>query len=157
MELNNLNNLYNEILIEHYQKPFNKKILEDYNIKQAGINPSCGDELELYLKMNDQKIEEVSFQGKGCSVSIASTSIMCYLLSILKKYDLKDIKKLIDNIIDYIKGKIDYENIFDDNFKELKQEFQDLLALKDISKIPVRLKCALLSWITLKEILEEII
>ncbi len=156
MELDNINSLYNDILIEHYQRPFNKKIIENYNIKQEGINPSCGDELELYLKINNQKVEDLSFQGKGCSVSIASASIMCYLISTLKEYNIKDIKDLIDNIIDYIKGKIEYENIFNENFRELKQEFQDLLALKDIYKIPVRLKCALLGWITLKEILEEL-
>jgi nitrogen fixation NifU-like protein len=155
MELNSLGNLYNDILIEHYQRPFNKKILENYNFDQEGINPSCGDELHLFLKIDDNKIKELSFEGKGCSVSIASASIMSYIISILKEYSLNDINKIVDKIIEYIKGEISYEDIFKDESNHLKSEFQDLLALKDINKIPVRLKCALLSWITLKEFLNN--
>jgi nitrogen fixation NifU-like protein len=155
MELNNLGNLYNDILIEHYQRPFNKKVLENYNFEQEGINPSCGDELHLFLKIGDNKIKELSFEGKGCSVSIASASIMSYIISILKEYSLNDIKKIVDKIIEYIKGEISYEDIFKNELNHLKNEFQDLLALKDINKIPVRLKCALLSWITLKEFLNN--
>ncbi|MGC8815648.1 MAG: Fe-S cluster assembly sulfur transfer protein SufU [bacterium] len=151
-----LNNIYNDILIEHYRRPFNKKILNDYNFEQEGINPSCGDELHLYLKIDNDKIKDISFEGKGCSISIASASIMCYLISLLKEHSLNDIKQLINNIIEYIKGNLNYDNIFTNNFSYLKQEFEDLLALKDINKIPVRLKCALLSWITLKELLDNI-
>jgi nitrogen fixation NifU-like protein len=155
MELNNLANLYNDILIEHYQRSFNKKILKNYNFDQEGINPSCGDELHLFLKIDDNKIKELSFEGKGCSVSIASASIMSYIISILKEYSLNDINKIVDKIIEYIKGEINYEDIFKDELNYLKNEFQDLLVLKDINKIPVRLKCALLSWVTLKEFLNN--
>lgn len=155
MGLNNLNNLYNDILIEHYQRPFNKKILNDYNFEQEGINPSCGDELYIYLKLNDNKIRDISFEGKGCLISIACASIMCYLISLLKEHNLNNIKQLINNIIKYIKGNIDYDDIFNNDFNYLKNDFQDLLALKDINKIPVRLKCALLSWITLKELIDN--
>ena len=154
-----LNELYNEVLIEHYQKPFNKKVLKDYNFDYEGVNPSCGDQIHLYLKLNKTNdkitIQEISFQGSGCSISIASTSIMCYIISTLKEFNLMKIKDFANKVIEYIKGQIPYEDIFKNEFKDYKNEFQDLLALNYINKIPVRLKCALLSWITLKELIEN--
>ena len=144
--------VYNDIILEHYQNPYNKKSPDKYNFKEEGQNPLCGDQITLFLLVENNKIEDISFQGQGCSISIASSSI---LTSMIKGLSVKDALNLTEKSIEYIKtGKNNSNDTNDPIFSIFKDS--DILAFSNIHKFPVRIKCALLSWITLKNILEKI-
>lgn len=148
--MDDLREIYNEIIMEHYRNPFNKKILENYTFEEEGVNPACGDQLKLFVLIQDEKIKNISFEGQGCSISMSSSSI---LTSTIKELSIPQAQKITEKAIEYIKtGKIQ-----DTNFKEyeLFQE-SDILAFSSIHNFPVRIKCALLPWITLKSIFEKI-
>ncbi|MGC8497260.1 MAG: Fe-S cluster assembly sulfur transfer protein SufU [Thermoplasmata archaeon] len=118
-------NLYLDFILEHYKNPRNFGTIEHAQVDEKGSNTSCGDEIELYLKINNNVVEDVKFYGKGCAISQASASILTEL----------------------IKGKT-LEEL--DNFKS-----EDLLKELGITLTPVRLKCALLSYEVLKRGLEK--
>ena len=137
-----LEDLYKEVILDHYRSPRNKGRLDPYDIVLERNNPLCGDEIELFLKFDGDKLEGISFDGKGCSISQASASMMAERL---RGASIKDAADLAGGIKRMMAG----EEEGDDD------ELGELIALKGVVKYPVRIKCALLGWDTLVEALEE--
>ncbi|MBS6559644.1 MAG: SUF system NifU family Fe-S cluster assembly protein [Clostridiales bacterium] len=134
--------LYNEILIEHNKNPFHKHELEDANLVLEGVNPSCGDDIWLKLKVEDNVIVKGAFEGCGCAISQASADMMLDLIIGKQK---EEALHLADLFLKMIQG-----NITDDELEQLEESS----ALQDISHMPARVKCAVLGWHTMKEMLE---
>lgn len=137
-------NLYNEILTEHNLHPGNKYQLEDATHHQHGVNPNCGDEITLSLKLNGDVIEEAAFQGSGCAISQASTDIM---IDLMLDQTIDQAKELCRLFIGMVHGTITDED-------ELAP-LDEALTFKNISKMPARVKCAVLSWHTMETILDK--
>lgn len=135
-------NLYNEILTQHNMHPSNKYELKDADFHQHGINPTCGDEITLSLKLDGDIIENTSFEGIGCAVSQASTDIM---IDLMIGSTIDEAKELCRLFIGMIQGTITDEN-------ELAP-LDEALTFKNISKMPARVKCATLSWHTMETLL----
>ena len=139
-----MDDIYNELIMEHSMNSYNKKKLEGACYSELGHNPSCGDEITLELKLNGDIIEHMAFTGHGCAISQASTSIM---IDTLKGKTVKEAKEIIQTFIGMIK-----REITDD--AEL-EKLEDAIAFKNVSHMPARVKCALLAWHTLEDILNK--
>ncbi|MCR5172321.1 MAG: SUF system NifU family Fe-S cluster assembly protein [Treponema sp.] len=133
--------LYREILNEHNINPIHKEPMDDATIQLNGVNPSCGDNITLYLKTKDGKIESGSYQGSGCAISQASCDMM---LDLVIGKTTAEALRLGEVFINMIKGTASEEEI---------EELDEAAALKDISHMPSRVKCAVLGWRTLNEML----
>lgn len=133
---------YNEILIDHNLHPCHKHDLEDANLVLEGVNPSCGDDIFLKLKVEDDKIIDGAFVGDGCAISQASADMMLDLIIGKTK---EEALKLSEIFLRMIKGKIT-----DDEMEQLEEAG----ALQDISHMPARVKCAVLGWHTMEEMLK---
>ncbi len=142
--MESLDEMYNDLIMEHSMNSYNKKELDGANMCEMGHNPNCGDEIKLEVKMNDNKIEDMAFTGHGCAISQSSTSIM---IDTLKGKTVEEAKKIIETFIGMIKREITDE-------KEL-EKLEDAIAFKNISNMPARVKCALLAWHTMEDILEN--
>ena len=140
----NLNDIYNELIMEHSMNSYNKKKLQNADFCEVGHNPNCGDEITLELKLNGNVIEDMAFSGHGCAISQASTSIM---IDTLKGKTISEAKEIIKTFIEMIKR----ETKSDEDLKKL----EDAIAFKNISNMPARVKCALLAWHTLDEMLNK--
>ena len=139
-----LNSIYGEILNEHNLRPSHKEDIEDANLIMDGKNPSCGDEITLKLKVNDDGvIEDGCFTGNGCAISQASADMMLDLVIGKTK---EEALKLSEIFLRMIKGEVSEEE------KELLEEAG---VLSDIAHMPARVKCAVLGWHTLDEMLNE--
>jgi len=138
----NLKELYQEIILDHGKNPRNLKSINNYNKDAKGHNPLCGDKVHIYLKMNsNMKIEDISFEGSGCAISMASASIMTELF---KGKEQKEVKEIVDDFLDMIKEKPDLST------NKLKEdEKTKLMCLSGVKQYPMRVKCATLSWHTL--------
>lgn len=134
---------YNEILTEHNIHPEFKFDLEDADIVLEGVNPSCGDDVWLKLKMDGDTITDGAFIGDGCAISQASADIMLGMV-IGKNKD--EAIALADTFVKMIKGEASEEEI---------ESLEEASALQDISHMPARVKCAVLGWRTLKEALSK--
>ena len=138
----NLKELYQEIILEHGKNPRNLRKTENFNKDAKGNNPLCGDNVHVYLKLNGQKIvEDISFEGSGCAISMASASIMTDLIKGKEEFEVKEI---VNDFLDMIKEKDELSNNIlheDDKTK--------LMCLSGVKKYPMRVKCATLSWHTL--------
>lgn len=139
-----LNSLYSEVITEHNMSNHNKHHIECPVIKEKGHNPSCGDEIELELRISDGIVEDGGFTGSGCAISQASTSIM---IDLIRGKSVEEAKLLIETFLGMIKREITDEN-------EL-EILEDAIALKNISNMPARVKCAVLAWHTLEESLNK--
>ena len=133
-----LENIYTELIAEHSQSKENRRQLEHATIKERGHNPSCGDEITLELEIADDVIKDAAFSGVGCAISQASTDMM---INLMRGKKIDDAKRLAELFIDMIHG-----DITDD--AEL-EELDEAAALKNISTMPARVKCATLAWHTL--------
>lgn len=138
-----INDIYGEVLTEHARSNHNKRHLDNPTHVCHGINPSCGDEITLELIEKDGVIVDASFTGSGCAISLASASIM---IDLIKGKHTNEALKLSDTFFKMIKSEITDENELD--------ILEDAIALKDISHMPARVKCAVLSWHTLKDKLQ---
>ena len=138
--------IYKQVIIENTKEKEHKKEIK--GIEKEGINPSCGDELKIYVKMDKDNtiIEEISFTGRGCAISEASANIMS---EILKGKTKEDAKKIITSFFNMIK-------LNETNDEKLMEILGDAYAFKNIAYMPSRVKCAFLSWKTLEKILEEL-
>lgn len=136
-------NFYNDILIEHNLHPYHKYALTEDHMEQEGINPSCGDDIVLQLKVEDGVIQDGSFTGSGCAISQASADIMLDLI-IGKTTD--EALRLSSIFLRMIQGEATDEEI---------EELEEGSALQDISHMPARVKCAVLGWHTLEEMLKN--
>lgn len=138
--------MYNELIMEHNSNSNSKRKLDTFDVEEKGHNPSCGDEITVQIKFKDDDtkniIEDIAFTGQGCAISQASTSIMC---DIVKGKTKIEALELVENFLGMIKK--DYTN--DDDLEAL----EDAIVFKNISNMPARVKCAVLSWHTLKNIL----
>lgn len=137
-------NLYNEILNEHNLHPENKFKLDDATASEHGVNPNCGDEITLSVKLNGDVIEDAAFEGSGCAISQASTDIM---IDLMLDNTIEKAKELCHLFIGMVQGTITDE-------KQL-EPLQEALTFKNISKMPARVKCAVLSWHTMEILLDK--
>jgi nitrogen fixation NifU-like protein len=137
-----LEELYKEVILDHYRTPRNKGRLDPHDIALERNNPLCGDELELFLRFDGEKLGDIAFEGKGCSISQASASMMTEKV---KSLPIKDAAAVAESIKRMMAGEEEGD----------PDELSDLVSLKGVVKYPVRIKCALLSWNTLLEALEE--
>ena len=142
--MEDLTDVYNELIMEHSMNSYNKKKLDKADYSEVGHNPNCGDEIELQVKLNGNVIEDMAFSGHGCAISQASTSIM---IDTLKGKTVEEAKQIIDTFIGMIKREITDE-------AELKK-LDEAIALKNVSNMPARVKCALLAWHTLEDMIEK--
>lgn len=136
----NLNELYTELIMEHNASLHNRRHLESYDKSEKGHNPSCGDEITLELKFNGNIIEDLAFTGVGCAISQASTSMM---IDLIKGKSREEAMILVTTFIGMIKREITEESDL--------EILEDAIAMKNISNMPARVKCAVLAWHTLKE------
>tara|TARA_B100000029_G_scaffold321678_1_gene314110 strand:- start:809 stop:1282 length:474 start_codon:yes stop_codon:yes gene_type:complete len=145
----NLKELYQEIILDHGKNPRNLRKTENFNKDAKGHNPLCGDKVHIYLKLNEnKKVEDISFEGQGCAISMASASIMTDLI---RGKEEKDVKEIINDFLEMIKQK---EEI---NTKLLKEdEKTKLMCLSGVKQYPMRVKCATLSWHTLTAAIDNI-
>ena len=142
--MDELNDIYNELIMEHSMNSYNKKKLNDADYCEIGHNPNCGDEITLELKLNGNKIEDMAFSGHGCAISQASTSIM---IDTLKGKTIEQAKEIVQIFINMIKRETKNED-------ELRK-LEDAIAFKNVSNMPARVKCALLAWHTIEELLKK--
>ena len=138
----NLKELYQEIILDHGKNPRNLRKTENFNKDAKGHNPLCGDKVHVFLKLNEnKKIEDISFEGSGCAISMASASIMTDLV---RDKEEKEAKDLIKDFLDMIKEK---SELVTKNLSE--DEKTKLMSLSGVKKYPMRVKCATLAWHTL--------
>ena len=135
-----LENIYTELIAEHSQSRENRRALANATIRERGHNPSCGDEITLELEVADGVIKDAAFSGKGCAISQASTDMM---IELLRGKSVDEARRLAELFIAMIQGEVT-----DDAELEALDE---AAALKNISTMPARVKCATLAWHTLKQ------
>jgi nitrogen fixation NifU-like protein len=131
-----LDDMYRDILMEHYRFPRGRNKLEHVHLHNEGQNPVCGDEIEIDLELDGEKIKNIYVSCMGCAISVASGSM---LAEMIKGKSLDEVKKISEAIKKMLKGEGEAENV----------DLGDLESLKGVRKFPVRVKCALLSWTTL--------
>ena len=144
----NLKELYQEIILEHGKNPRNLGKTENFNKDAKGNNPLCGDNVHVYLKLNDQrKVEDISFEGSGCAISMASASIMTDLI---KGKSDNEAKEIIEDFLGMIKENPELKtNLLKEDDKT------KLMCLSGVKQYPMRVKCATLSWHTLVSAMEN--
>ena len=144
----NLKELYQEIILDHGKNPRNLRKTENFNKDAKGHNPLCGDKVHIYLKLNEnKKVEDISFEGEGCAISMASASIMTDLL---RGKEENDVKEIVSDFLEMIKEKDEIKtNLLKDDEKT------KLMCLSGVKQYPMRVKCATLSWHTLTSAIEK--
>ena len=143
-----LKELYQEIILDHGKNPRNLRKTTNFNKDAKGHNPLCGDKVHVYLKLDeDKKVQDISFEGQGCAISMASASIMTDLVKGKEEYEVKEIVK---DFLEMIKEKDQLNNkILEENEKT------KLMCLSGVKKYPMRVKCATLSWHTLTSAIDN--
>ncbi len=140
-----LGDIYTEVVTEYSRSQKHRHPLEHPDVKVRGVNPSCGDDISLELKVKDGNIENAAILGSGCAISQASASIMADLIEGKSTAEAKHLAELFLGMI--------RKTVTDE--KEL-EELEDAVALQNISNMPARVKCAVLSWHTLEEALDKL-
>jgi nitrogen fixation protein NifU and related proteins len=135
-----LEDLYKEVILDHYKSPRNKRRLENAELSCSKNNPLCGDEITVRAHLADGRVAEIAFEGQGCSISQASASMMTEAVS---GRTVDEAGSLAADFRGMMEGKLDPE----------EDEFGDLIALKGVVKYPVRIKCAVLAWDVLQDAL----
>ena len=144
----NLKELYQEIILDHGKNPRNLGKFENFNKDAKGHNPLCGDKVHLFLKLDEnKKVNDISFEGEGCAISMASASIMTDLM---KGKSEAEAKEIISKFLEMIKEKDD----IDTNLLK-EDEKTKLMSLGGVKNYPMRVKCATLSWHALTSALED--
>jgi len=143
----NLKELYQDIILEHGKSPRNFGKCSGYNHEAKGYNPLCGDQVQVYLKINKNKnVEKLTFEGSGCAISMASTSIMTELVK-GKSFDVA--KKIISEFLSMITSGSEMKS------KDLNEDQKlKIMSLSGVKQYPMRVKCATLSWHTLVSALD---
>jgi len=135
-----LDNLYQEVILDHYKHPENKGLTAEYDAQVHHINPSCGDEITLNITLAGSMITSVTWDGLGCSISQASVSIMSGLM--IGK-DMAEAQVVFDNFVELMQSK--------GNGNPKESILEDAVALAGVSQYPARIKCALLGWMAFKD------
>jgi len=144
----NLKELYQEIILEHGKNPRNLRKSENFNKDAKGHNPLCGDNVHVFLKIDEnKKVEDISFEGHGCAISMASASIMTDLVRGKEEFEVKEI---LNDFLEMIKEK---DELKTNLLKE--DEKTKLMCLSGVKQYPMRVKCATLSWHTLTSALDN--
>ena len=130
----NLDALYQEVILDHNRKPRNFREMENADRRIEGRNPLCGDEITLWLKLDGDRVSDVSFKGRGCAISKSSASLMT---SAVKGKTVAETRQLFDRFHDMITGKMSEAE---------RGSMGSLAALGGVSKFPIRVKCASLAW-----------
>ena len=143
-----LKDLYQEIILDHGKNPRNLGKFDNYNKDAKGNNPLCGDNVHVYLRLNEnKKVEDIAFEGHGCAISMASASIMT---DMVRGKEEKEVKEIVSDFLGMIKEKDSLEtNILKDDEKT------KLMSLSGVKQYPMRVKCATLSWHTLTSALNN--
>ena len=139
-----LGDLYTEVIGEHSRSPENKGELAAATVRERGHNPSCGDEITLELQIEDGIIKDAAFTGVGCAISQASTDIM---IDLMRGKTVEEAQRLAQLFTSMIK-----REVTDDVALE---ELDEAIALKNISNMPARVKCAVLAWHTLEDVIKK--
>lgn len=142
--MEDMSQFYSDLILEHNRDKRNKRELTSFDLEEHGHNPSCGDDLTLRVKIDKDIITDAAYQGSGCAISQASASMM---IDVIKGKTVEEALKLVDTFLGMIKREITDES-------ELEQ-LEEAIALKNISNMPARVKCAVLAWHTLKTAIEE--
>jgi nitrogen fixation NifU-like protein len=142
-----LEDLYREIILDHYKSPRNRGELEPPAIRAEGHNPLCGDEIQVYLQVEDGIVSDVKISGQGCSISQSSASMMS---AAVKGKKIEDVRALVARFRHMMS--IDEEN---DSPIDDSVPLGDLEALQGVVKFPVRIKCAVLAWNVLTQALDQ--
>lgn len=138
---NGLEDLYQEIILDHYKSPRKKGLLTDPDLKAEGFNPFCGDQVILSMEMDaGGRISKVGFEGQGCSISQASASMLSNHLTGKTLDEAEDLVRTFKGIM---QG--------DEVTEEQEDELGEIAALQGVRQFPVRIKCALLGWTTLQD------
>ena len=136
-----LDDLYKEVILDHYKSPRNKRALDAATVSLHKNNPLCGDEITVHARIEDGKVAEVAFEGQGCSISQASASM---LTESVGGKSVEEASALATEFRSMMEGTAEPD----------EDEFGDLMALKGVVKYPVRIKCAVLAWDVLQEALQ---
>jgi nitrogen fixation NifU-like protein len=142
--MSDLRELYQDLILDHTKCPRNFGELEEANCTAEGFNPLCGDQLTLYLVLEDGVLEDVRFEGKGCAISTASASLMT---EAIKGKTAEEVAALFQRFQSVVTSPVDSDV---DTF-----ELGKLAALAGVREFPLRVKCAILAWHTLRSALEE--
>jgi nitrogen fixation NifU-like protein len=134
MSSKNLDTLYRQVIMDHYKNPRNKGVLEDDSLTINMNNPTCGDRIQLTLKLEDGKVADAKFEGEGCSISMSSASMMTQAI---KGKNIEEALKLSKVFSDMMLGK---------EYDEDDLDLGDIEALQGVSQFPARIKCATLAW-----------
>ena len=134
--------LYRELILDHYRNPRHSDPLVDADVVAEGYNPLCGDEVELRIDFKNGSVSDLSFGGRGCSISRASGSIMTELVIGKPVAEIRELSEL-------------FNKMMTDPEAEVPEELGDLEALQGVAKFPIRVKCATLAWHTLEDGLKQ--
>lgn len=137
-----LDDIYKEVILDHYKSPRNKRELSDATVRCTRNNPLCGDEITVFANLEDGKVLEASFDGAGCSISQSSASMMTEAVT---GVTVEQAEALAERFRGMMAGEVEPD----------EDAFGDLVALKGVVKYPIRIKCAVLAWDVLQEALES--
>ena len=140
--MSELNDLYQEVILDHSRHPHNYHAMADASRKAEGYNPLCGDQVTVYLKLNGDKIEDISFEGKGCAISKSSASVMT---DIVKGKSKNEAATIFEKFRQMVTG----------DAKTETDPMDKLAVFSGVSAFPTRVKCAVLGWHTLRSALEN--
>ena len=144
MSSNNLDTLYRQVIMDHYKHPRNRGVIEDDSLTINMNNPTCGDRIQLTLKVENDMVVDAKFEGEGCSISMSSASMMTQAI---KGKPIDEALKLANNFSDMVQGKdIEVDEDLD---------LGDIEALQGVCKFPARIKCATLAWKAMEKALHE--
>ena len=142
-----LKQLYQDIILEHGKSPRNLGKCKGYSHEAKGYNPLCGDKVHIYLKFdNGKKVENLTFEGDGCAISLASASIMTELV---KGKSFNEAKDIMSDFLSMIKNTSEIKSNYLDEDQKIK-----IMSLSGVKQFPMRVKCATLSWHTLNSAME---
>jgi nitrogen fixation NifU-like protein len=136
----NLDSMYQEIILDHYKHPHRRGLRDPFDAESFQVNPTCGDEVTLRVKLAGDKVEDVSYEGQGCSISQASTSV---LTDLVVGHTVPDALSTMDSFVTMIQGRGQVEPD--------EEVLEDGVAFAGVAKYPARVKCALLGWMAFKD------
>jgi nitrogen fixation NifU-like protein len=136
----NLESMYQEIILDHYKNPHGRGLREPFDAESFQVNPTCGDEITLRVRLEGDKVADISYEGQGCSISQASTSV---LTDLVVGHTLGEAFTTLDAFVDLMQGRGKVEP--DEDLLE------DGIAFAGVAKYPARVKCALLGWMAFKD------
>lgn len=143
--LGDLDELYQEVLLDHYRNPRNTDLLDDPTSEVDAINPFCGDEIHMQLGLDGDKVASISVTGQGCSISQAAGSLLTEIVDGKTTTEARELRELFREMMTV-------EEVSD----EVADRLEDNLALQGVRRFPVRIKCALLSWSALIDALDKV-